>query len=449
MGNSEVGHLNIGAGRCVYQELTRIDRAIADGTFATNRVLLDVITHATESGKPVHLLGLLSDGGVHSHLRHIKALVQLAHKQGAPAIYVHALLDGRDVSPTSGATYLAELEAFLQDIPQVHIATVMGRYYGMDRDRRWERTECAYKALVERVGECVQPGDLCARLRASYAEGITDEFVRPLIVSGTPSLGDGDSLIVCNFRPDRVRQITRALTARRFDGFERTHFPRLQVTCLTEYDPAFALPVAFPKTVVAETLADVLARAGLRQLHVAETEKYAHVTFFFNGGVEEPKEREERILVPSPKVATYDMQPEMSAAEVTRQLVAAIKHEGAAVFIVNYANGDMVGHSGDFEATVRAVEAVDRQLAEVLDALRKRDGMALITADHGNAEQMHEQDGSPHTAHTANPVPLILVGTSVQMLRADGSLADIAPTLLALLGLDSPSCWTGRDLVVH
>ena len=449
MGNSEVGHLNVGAGRCVYQELSRINLGIAEGSFALNDVLLDAVDDAEDNGGTVHLLGLLSDGGVHSHITHLKALVTMAAERGASSIAIHALLDGRDVSPTSGVDYLADLRHFLADFPQARIATVMGRYYGMDRDQRWDRTQRAYDALVNGLGEYVQPEHLIAAVYDAYERGITDEFMEPLIVSRAPLISNGDSLIVFNFRPDRARQIMHALADEAFDAFHRGRLPQITAVCLTEYDTTLGLPVAFPKSYVKNTLADVLAESGLRQLHIAETEKYAHVTFFFNGGVEKRKANEMRVLIPSPKVATYDLQPEMSAAAVTDALITAIRTDTADVYIVNYANGDMVGHSGNFEATVRAIETVDHELSRVLDALRQKGGIALITADHGNAEHMCDSRGECYTAHTSNMVPLIVVGSDALGIRPDGTLADIAPTLLGFLDLNQPREWTGRDLMVN
>ncbi|MDR1775060.1 MAG: 2,3-bisphosphoglycerate-independent phosphoglycerate mutase [Actinomycetes bacterium] len=474
MGNSEVGHLNIGAGRCVYQELTRLDRAIADGSLQNNRVLTAAIDHAVDTDHTVHLMGLVSDGGVHSHINHLKALIQLARARGAHRVRVHAFLDGRDVPPTSGADYVAELSAFIDDIPptahphttpDIRIATVMGRYWAMDRDRRWDRVQRAYDALTAGIGTHVPAAGAVAAIRDSYAAGITDEFVEPIIVGDTAPLTDGDTCIFFNFRPDRARQITRALVDDDFDAFERHHHPELDFVCLCEYDPTIDAPVAFPKEIVTDTLADVIAAAGLRQLHIAETEKYAHVTFFLNGGTEQPKPGEMRTLIPSPQVATYDLQPEMSAPAVGDSLVQHIESDAADVYIVNFANGDMVGHTGNLQAATRAVAQVDTQTGRVWDALRQKNGILLVTADHGNAEQMRqtadapentagEEDvgtpvDRPHTAHTVNPVPLIVAGSGVKRLADGGTLADIAPTLVARIGLDVPKEWTGRDLVVE
>ncbi|MCL2402784.1 MAG: 2,3-bisphosphoglycerate-independent phosphoglycerate mutase [Coriobacteriia bacterium] len=450
MGNSEVGHLNIGAGRCVYQELSRIDRAIDDGSLTANTVLLDALNFAIEKDKAVHLIGLLSDGGVHSHLSHLKMLIKLAIAQGAQAVYVHALLDGRDVSPTSGVDYLHNLQCFVADMPQVHLGTIMGRYFGMDRDRRWDRTQRAFEAIVCGKGLKVAPDEVVKAVEASYAAGVTDEFIEPLIVDDYQPLQDDDSLIMFNFRPDRARQIMHSLVDSEFDDFERAAFPKINAACLTEYDAKLDAPVAFPKAYVQETLADVISDAGLKQMRIAETEKYAHVTFFFNGGIEEPREGESRLLVPSPKVATYDLQPEMSASGITDQLIVALDEDAADVYVVNYANGDMVGHTGVFDAAVAAVEAVDQEIGRAWEAFQEKGGMLIVTADHGNAEKMLEESGSgAHTAHTLNPVPLIIAGAEADALKIGGTLADIAPTITSMLGIESSKMWTGSNLMVH
>ena len=452
MGNSEVGHLNIGAGRVVYQELTRITQAIEDGTFFENDVLDAAVDAAVADGRAVHLMGLLSDGGVHSHRDHLYALVRLARKRGADRIYVHCFLDGRDVPPNSGLGFIEGLEAFLSEDGAGEIASVMGRYYAMDRDNRWERVEKAWRSIV--LGEGVETRSAADAVSVSYEAGITDEFVVPSVVTRDAAplatVTDGDAVIFFNFRPDRAREITRALVDPDFRGFARPIVPELRFVCLTEYDPTIPAPVAFPKELPCCVLADVLAEAGLRQLHIAETEKYAHVTFFLNGGVEQPKPEEERILVPSPKVPTYDLQPEMSANEVTDELVAAIETGRADVYIVNYANCDMVGHTGVFDAAVAAVEAVDACIGRVVDAIRDRGGVTVITADHGNAERMLEPDGSsPFTAHTPANVPFIVVDERVAGIEGGGILADVAPTLLDLLGLEQPEEWTGRSLLLY
>jgi len=448
MGNSEVGHLNMGAGRVVYQELTRINCAIADGTLATNAVLLEALDAAVDTGHAVHLMGLVSDGGVHSHIDHLYALLDLAKSRGAQRVYVHAFLDGRDVPPESGVRYLDALRRRMRTSGSGSIATVCGRYWAMDRDNRWERVERAWRMLV--LGQGRAADDAVAAVKKSYADGVTDEFVAPIVADGTGRLADGDAVIFFNFRPDRAREITRALVDPEFDYFERPEAPRLRFVCLTGYDPTIPAPVAFPKDLPCCTLADVVADAGLRQLHIAETEKYAHVTFFFNGGSEPPKPGEVRVLIPSPKVATYDLKPEMSEPEVTDRLVREIEDGTADVYIVNYANCDMVGHTGVLEAAVAAVEAVDDGVGRVIEAIASKGGSALITADHGNAEMMVDPDtGGPFTAHTPDEVPVICVANGVRALRSGGKLADVAPTILDLIGLPAPSEWTGSSLLIR
>lgn len=454
MGNSEVGHLNIGAGRVVYQELTRISKAIADGSFFENAVLLEAIDSAVAGKRAIHLMGLLSDGGVHSHQEHLYALVRLAKMRGADEVFVHCFLDGRDVPPESGRAFVEALEGYLAAERIGRIASVMGRYYAMDRDNRWERVDLAWRALVD--GEGLSATSAPEAVASSYADGVTDEFVKPVVIhdtiGGDPigSVRDGDCVVFFNFRPDRARELTRVFTDPDFSGFVRRSCPAVRFVCLTEYDPDIPAPVAFPKDFPCCVLADVLAEKGLRQLHIAETEKYAHVTFFLNGGVEAPKEGEERILVPSPHVATYDLKPEMSAPEVTEALIDAIAHDRADVYIVNYANCDMVGHTGVFDAAVAAVEAVDAGVGEVVAAIRERGGSVLVTADHGNAERMVDpESGGVFTAHTLSDVPLIVCDDSECSLRSGGILADVAPTVLALLGIEPPEEWTGRSLLVY
>ena len=451
MGNSEVGHLNMGAGRVVYQELTRISAAIEDRSLFENEVLAEAIDAAVSTGNAIHLMGLVSDGGVHSHQEHLYALVRMAAERGAKRVFVHAFLDGRDVPPMSGKTYLEALQDELESIGVGRIATTMGRYYAMDRDNRWERVEKAYRAMV--LGEGKSATSAPAAVQDSYDAGVTDEFVMPVVIhdEGVPvaTVSDGDTLIFFNFRPDRAREITRVFVDERFDHFPRPTRPQTHFVCLTEFDPTIAAPVAFRKELPCCVLADVLAEEGLRQLHTAETEKYAHVTFFFNGGAEEFKAHETRILVPSPKVATYDLKPEMSASEVTDRLVDAIEQDAADVYIVNFANCDMVGHTGVMEATVEAVEAVDASVGRVVDAVRARGGVAVITADHGNAEHMVADDGSPFTAHTLSDVPFCVTSEQVKDLAEDGILADVAPTLADLLGIDTPQEWTGRSLLIY
>ncbi|PKQ15494.1 MAG: 2,3-bisphosphoglycerate-independent phosphoglycerate mutase [Actinobacteria bacterium HGW-Actinobacteria-7] len=447
MGNSEVGHLNIGAGRVVYQELTRIDLAVADGSLETNPVLAQTIDAAVLGGRAVHFMGLVSDGGVHSHQKHLYALVEMAARRGATTVWIHAFLDGRDTPPQSGRAFVAALEAELGRIGAGAVASVTGRFYAMDRDNRWDRVEKAWRAIVMGQGASATSADLA--IESSYAQGVNDEFMVPTVI--TPAgVEAGDAVIFFNFRPDRAREITRAFTDPAFEGFERPVFPDVRFVCLTEYDPTIPAAVAFPKSFPENVLADVLSCHNLRQMHIAETEKYAHVTFFLNGGSEPPKKGEVRVLVPSPRIATYDLQPEMSAPEVTRQLVEAIDSDAADVYIVNFANCDMVGHTGIFEAAVRAVEAVDTSVGAVVSAIRAKGGTVLITADHGNAEAMVDADGStPFTAHTLSPVPLVAVADGPSSLAHGGKLADVAPTLLDLIGIDLPKEWTGRSLLVY
>ncbi|MBS3974694.1 MAG: 2,3-bisphosphoglycerate-independent phosphoglycerate mutase [Actinobacteria bacterium] len=453
MGNSEVGHLNIGAGRVVYQEFTRVNLAIEDGSLRANQVLVETMDRAIESGNAIHFMGLLSDGGVHSHQEHLFALLEMAAARGASDIFVHAFLDGRDVPPRSGAGYLQKLVDKLQAIGVGQIASVAGRYWAMDRDNRWERVESAWRAIALGEGACAL--DPIQAVQASYSSDVTDEFVTPTVICdehGKPRaiVRDGDALVFFNFRPDRAREITRAFVDSGFSGFARSVFPKTHFVCLTEYDPTINAPVAFPKASQCGVLADVLSDAGLRQLRIAETEKYAHVTFFFNGGSEVPREGERRILIPSPKVSTYDLRPEMSAFEVTDRLVAEIEAGSADVYIVNYANCDMVGHTGVLKAAVSAVEVVDTCVGRVVRAIREKGGVAIVTADHGNAERMLESDGSsPFTAHTSGEVPMCVVAEDVQALTAGGVLSDVAPTLLELISIETPAEWTGRSLLIY
>jgi 2,3-bisphosphoglycerate-independent phosphoglycerate mutase len=431
MGNSEVGHLTIGSGRIIDQDLMRVTRAIRSGAFFDNPALCDAVDRARERGGRVHLLGLVSYGGVHSHIDHLRALVELARRRGmGDRALVHAFTDGRDVSPHAAASDLRELVA-----EGVVVATVCGRYYAMDRDKRWERTERALEAIVRRTGQL--SGDAVAAVEESYARGVTDEFLEP-IVTAAPGLEHADAAIVFNFRPDRARQLTRRLLDSGYD-----------VTTMTRLGEELDCPVAFDEQDVADTVAEVVAAHGLRQLHVAETEKYAHVTYFLNGGREQEWAGEARILVPSPRdVATYDEKPEMSAPEVARRFVEEVSSGNYRFAIVNFANPDMVGHTGVIEAAVKAVEAVDACLGQVVDAVSRQGGVCLVCADHGNAEQLLEPDGvSPHTAHTTNPVPLVATSAPLS-LRGGGGLADLAPTCLDLLGIDPPPSMTGRSLVV-
>ncbi|MDD2580382.1 MAG: 2,3-bisphosphoglycerate-independent phosphoglycerate mutase [Desulfuromonadaceae bacterium] len=449
MGNSEVGHLNLGAGRVVYQELTRVTKSILDGDFFTNPVLLDCIAKVKASGGRLHLSGLLSDGGVHSHNTHLYALLELARREGLKEVFVHCLLDGRDTPPQSGIEYLEQLEAEMARIGVGTIATVMGRYYAMDRDNRWERVEKAYNALVCGEGEL----RISAKeaIEQSYAAGVHDEFVMPVVVSQGATVRDGDGFIFFNFRSDRAREITRALALDDFTGFERRKRPKLAgYVCLTEYDATFGLPIAFGATELTNILGGVLADAGLKQLRIAETEKYAHVTFFFNGGVETPFPGEDRALIPSPKeVATYDLKPEMSAVQVTDKLLKLLDQDLYDVIILNFANCDMVGHTGVEAAAIRAVETVDVCAGRIVTKMLEIGGAVLITADHGNAEQMQDENGAPFTAHTTNPVWLVLVDDNRKgsKLREGGRLADVAPTMLKMLGIAQPKEMTGESLL--
>ncbi|OPG15083.1 2,3-bisphosphoglycerate-independent phosphoglycerate mutase [Ferroacidibacillus organovorans] len=452
MGNSEVGHLNLGAGRVVYQDLTRITKAIRDGDFMENPVFQKLALDLRTKQRALHLCGLLSDGGVHSHIDHLFALLAFAKRERLERVYVHAFLDGRDVLPTTGASFLRALEARMSELGVGQIATVQGRYYAMDRDRRNERTEKAYRAMVEGIGERVS--DPVAAVEASYARGVTDEFVLPMVVTeknGAPvaTIQEGDGILMFNFRPDRAVQISQAFTNESFNGFDRgAARPHTQFVSMTHYSDSVGGTVAFTPTRLENTLGDVLAQHQLRQLRLAETEKFPHVTSFFSGGREETFRLEERVLIPSPKVATYDLQPEMSAEQVADAAVAHINERATDVIILNFANPDMVGHSGIMEAAVRAVEAVDICLGRVTDALLAVGGAAIVIADHGNAEVMIDlASGGPCTTHTTNPVPCI-VTLSGLTLRADGVLADIAPTMLDLLALSKPQEMTGSSLIV-
>ncbi|GAB4176813.1 MAG: 2,3-bisphosphoglycerate-independent phosphoglycerate mutase [Geothermobacteraceae bacterium] len=448
MGNSEVGHLNIGAGRIVYQDLTRISKAIADGELSRNPVLCQAIDSVRGSGGKLHLFGLLSDGGVHSHNSHLYALVRLARDRGVKDICIHAFMDGRDTPPQSGAGYLKELELELEQIGAGRVATVMGRFYAMDRDNRWDRVERAWLALTR--GEGAPVASSAEAIESAYAAGQTDEFVEPRVIQPAATVTDGDAVIFYNFRADRARELTRAFNQADFDGFDRGAVPKLAAwVCMTEYDETFDLPIAFPPESLKDILGEVLARAGKRQLRIAETEKYAHVTFFFNGGVEVAFENEKRVLIPSPKdVATYDQKPEMSAWEVTEAVVGEIESGSHDVIILNFANPDMVGHTGVLDAAIRAMETVDACLGRVVEAVLGAGGELLITADHGNCEKMTDEKGQPHTAHTANPVAMLLVSDRFrQALLRKGILADIAPTMLAMLGLNQPEAMTGKSLL--
>ncbi len=453
MGNSEVGHLNIGAGRVVYQDLLRINRAIEEKTFFENTALAAVMDKVATQNSALHLLGLVSDGGVHSQLTHLTALLDMARHRGLRRVYVHVILDGRDTPPESGAGYLHTLQDHIQNIKCGVIATVCGRFYAMDRDTRWDRVEQAYHLYT--AGRGIFEKDPVAAIEHAYARGETDEFVKPIVITGddqapVASIKDNDGLIFFNFRADRAREITRAFTEDKFEGFRRKNHPHLSdFVCMTRYDETFGLPVAFGPVHLDNILGEVLSRAGLRQLRIAETEKYAHVTYFFNGGEEHSFPNEERCLVPSPRtISTYDQKPEMSAYEVADELVERLNSDRYDFVAVNFANMDMVGHTGILEAAIRACEAVDACVTKVVARIRDKGGAAIIIADHGNSEQMADKDGNPYTAHTLNPVPLILVDDSRKTARLQpGSLCDVAPTILAVLGVDQPLEMTGKSLV--
>lgn len=455
MGNSEVGHLNIGAGRIVYQELTRISKSIDDGDFFGNHVLVEAIRHAKEKGTSLHLFGLLSDGGVHSHNTHLYALLKMAKREGLSKVFVHCFMDGRDTPPQSGKGYIEELEAKIMEIGAGSIATVTGRYYAMDRDNRWERVKSAYDALT--LGKGSYADSASEIMEKSYADGVSDEFVKPGVVlnNGQPvsCVSADDSVVFFNFRPDRARQITRSFIEPDFSGFERAngYFP-VHFVSLTQYDETFdRINIAFEPQSLTNTFGEYISGLGKRQLRIAETEKYAHVTFFFNGGVEPPNENEDRALIPSPKVATYDKKPSMSAFEVADEAVKRVESGKYDVMILNFANCDMVGHTGIMGAAVEAVETVDICVGKVVEAIRRCGGRAIITADHGNAEMMLSEDkNTPHTAHTTNPVPFILVDDNRKgiKLREGGRLCDIAPTLLELLGIQIPAEMTGKSMII-
>ena len=443
MGNSEVGHTNIGAGRVVFQDLPRISRAIEDGSFFENPAYLKA---CKESGSALHLMGLLSDGGVHSHITHLYALLELAKRHGLEKVFVHVFLDGRDVSPTSGLGFVQALQEKLAELGVGKIADISGRYYAMDRDSRWERLQRAYDAMVH--GDAPVIDDPAAAVQASYDAGVTDEFMEPVICDSNGRIQSGDSVIFYNFRPDRAREITRSLTDPAFGKLVRKKgfFP-LTFICTTEYDASLPnVTVAFPHEPLVNIFGAYLSQLGMTQLRIAETEKYAHVTFFFNGGQEAVFPGEDRVLIPSPKVATYDLQPEMSAEAITEEVIARIESGTYDVIILNFANCDMVGHTGVFEAAVKAVETVDHCVAQVVKATSDMGGVALITADHGNAEIMLDEEGKPFTAHTTNPVPFCIVGADVRL--RDGRLADIAPTMLDLMGLNKPAEMDGKTLII-
>lgn len=447
MGNSEVGHTNIGAGRVVYQELTRISKSIADGDFFTNPVLTGAMDNCVRNGSALHLCGLLSDGGVHSHNEHLYALVELAKKFGLKKVFVHCLMDGRDVPPTSGKQYLAELEQKLGEIGVGIVASVIGRYYGMDREKRFERVEKAYRAMT--VLDAPVFTDACAMAEQSYAAGVTDEFLVPTVSDRAEPVRDNDSFVFFNFRPDRAREITRAFVDEAFDGFERGQKLALYYVCMTQYDATMPnVHVAYEPQSLDNPLGGIFSEHGLRQLRIAEYTKYAHVTFFLNGGVETVYPGEDRIMIDSPDVPTYDLKPEMSAYEVADKTVEMIQSGQYDAIVLNFANCDMVGHSGIMEAAVKAVEAVDACVGKVQQAIAAQGGVMLITADHGNADKMCESDGSPFTAHTTFPVPLAVVGYDCT-LREGGRLCDIAPTMLQIMGLAQPPEMSGQSLIVN
>ena len=447
MGNSEVGHTNMGAGRVVFQDLPHISRDIESGEFFKNPAYLEAMSNCREWGSALHLMGLLSDGGVHSHITHLLALLKMAKEQGLEKVYVHCFLDGRDVPPSSGKSYVEQLQAEIQKLGVGQIATVMGRYYAMDRDKRWDRVQKAYDAIA--CGEGTFEADAAEAVQKSYDAGVTDEFVVPVVCVKNAQVRDNDSIIFFNFRPDRAREISRCFVDEDFTDIQRrTGFLSVDFVCTTEYDATLPnVTVAYPHQKLVNTFGEYISKLGLTQLRIAETEKYAHVTFFFNGGVEEVFPGEDRCLIPSPKVATYDLQPEMSAYQVTEEAVKRIESGAYDVVILNFANCDMVGHTGVYDAACKAVSTVDECVNRVVEATSKMGGVSLITADHGNAERMSDANGEPFTAHTTNLVPFYIVGASVQL--RDGRLADIAPTMLDLMGLEKPSEMDGKTLIAN
>lgn len=456
MGNSEVGHLNIGAGRVVYQVLLRIDHAIADGSFFENPVLTGALNKVKESGGALHFMGLLSDAGVHSQMRHLEALVDMAAKYGQKTVYIHIITDGRDTPPDSGAGYVSDLQAHIKHKGIGQIASICGRYYAMDRDTRWDRTEKAYRLYTE--GEGIVEQDPVLAVKNAYKRGETDEFIQPIILGPDgdgapgPMVRDGDAVIFFNFRPDRARQITRAFTKKEFNLFIRRVVPTLSdYVCMTQYEEDFPLPVAFPPVHLSMLLGEVISRHGLRQMRLAETEKYAHVTYFFNGGEEDPFTGEDRLLIPSPRdVETYDQKPEMSAYRVADEAVRLLCMKKYHLMVINFANLDMVGHTGVMSAAVKACEAVDECLSTVVSSARENGYRVLVTADHGNAEQMKDENGNPYTAHTLNPVPLVFIGEDSEINGlSPGVLGDIAPTILDIMGIEKPAGMSGTSLIVR
>jgi 2,3-bisphosphoglycerate-independent phosphoglycerate mutase len=448
MGNSEVGHLNMGAGRIVHQDLTRIDQAVADQSFFVNPVLTQAVDQAIQANKAIHIMGLLSSGGVHSHEQHIQAMLKLAAQRGTKSIYIHAFLDGRDTPPKSAASSLIALDQLCQTLQCGQIVSLIGRYYAMDRDQRWDRVKTAYDLIVTGQAQYTAP-NVQIGLQQAYDRGETDEFVKATQIGATAiNINAGDTVIFMNFRADRARELTRAFIDPHFQEFARTHAPQVQFISLTEYDATFQIPVAFATEPLQNILGEYFSHLGLQQLRIAETEKYAHVTFFFNGGVEQAYPGEERILIPSPKVATYDLQPEMSAFELTDRLVTAIRSQKYDVIICNFANPDMVGHTGNLAATIKAIETIDTCLGKIITALQATGGEAIITADHGNAEMLFDpQTQQPHTAHTHEPVPLIYFGRKAINVKENGKLSDVAPTLLYLMNLPQPKEMTGQSLL--
>ena len=451
MGNSEVGHLNLGAGRVVYQDYARINNSIQDGSFANNQALVDAMSTAVKNNKALHLMGLLSDGGVHSHINHLYALLDMATGRGVKEIFIHAFMDGRDTPPASGINYIKDLESFLSDKPSAKIATVSGRYWAMDRDNRWERIEQAFRALVEGSGKKVQSA--LEAVQGSYAADETDEFIKPSVVCNSNGpigkILNGDSVIFFNFRADRARELTKALTEEKFNAFNRTSVPHPgSYVTMTMYEEDFVFPVAFPSIKLTNILGEILSQKNLKQLRIAETEKYAHVTYFFNGGEEKPFQGEDRCLIQSPKdVPTYDLKPEMSANEVTDKVLKRLEHNSYDFILLNFANPDMVGHTGKMDAAIKACETVDSCLEKIVGKIRSLDGTAIITADHGNCEQMSDNN-NPHTAHTMNPVPFILIKRDVKLSKK-GGLSDVAPTVLDLIGIDKPDEMTGTSLIIN
>ncbi|MBX7157766.1 MAG: 2,3-bisphosphoglycerate-independent phosphoglycerate mutase [Verrucomicrobiae bacterium] len=448
MGNSEVGHLNLGAGRIVYQDLTRINQAIEDKKFFHIPVLTQFFSQLRSKQKALHLLGLLSDGGVHSHQKHLYALLHAAKEAKLQEVYIHAFLDGRDTSPTGGINYVDELLAFLEKEGIGHLATIIGRYYAMDRDNRWDRTQKAYELITQGVGKEIL--HITEEINHCYTQGTTDEFMAPLVIHSMPRplVKDGDSVLFFNFRSDRARQLSQAFLSKTFDRFPRAYWPQVNYGTMTEYDSTFSCPVLFEPQSMSHIFGEVVSEAGLTQLRMAETEKYPHVTYFFNGGREEPFPVEERVMIPSPKVATYDLKPEMSAIELTEEALKQLRTGKFDVLILNYANPDMVGHTGSLPAAIQAVETIDWAVQQLVETVLELGGKLLITADHGNCEQMIAADGSPHTAHTTNRVHLLYVADDAENFRLkDGILADIAPTLLTMLGLNQPKEMTGHSLL--